>query len=353
MDDRPNIHLRMINKLERLPGYLYRRYILYTKLKPLERQNARGLNFNSANTVALFSNPRGGSTWLGELLASVPKSALVYEPLYRGFIKTNGQMPAKHSGKTAEFDKLDFYYYQPIPEDENWPEAEEFFHQLFNRELITLSMYHENEWRAIPEAEKFIFKFCTADLLLPWLVKRFNIAPIFLTRHPCAVVASQLKHVGWQHVRSNPKVNFPDFRYNEVYKQYESIFKEISSPEENLAAFWAIRTRYVTQHSQNNKDWLTVSYEGLVSNPEEEVQRIFNYLNWEIPDTLWKQIHQPSSSSNASSLSNLQSGNQLSSWQRSLKPAQIDRILRIVEQFGITEYSQELEPEYKKLYSID
>lgn len=37
-------------------------------------------------------------------------------------------------------------------------------------------------------------------MLLPWIVKNFNVNPILLIRHPCAVVNSQIRHENWNHI---------------------------------------------------------------------------------------------------------------------------------------------------------
>jgi len=67
----------------------------------------------------LFADPRGGSTWLGQLLQDRPTSALIDEPLWRGFYKSDGSMPSKSSGKLDELKELEFYYYQHIDENDN------------------------------------------------------------------------------------------------------------------------------------------------------------------------------------------------------------------------------------------
>lgn len=340
----------MINNLKKLPSQLYRRYILYTQLLPYARRNKGKKVFNSKDTIAVFSSPRGGSTWLGELLATLPNSSLVYEPLFRGFINTNNVMPDKWQVKTQYVKDLNFYFYQPIPEEGSWPEAQEFLFKLFNRELVTLSMYHENVWTDIPKSEHFIFKFCTAELMLPWIVNNFDISPILLVRHPCAVVASQLQHIGWNNVRRDPKIKIPDFKFNDIYLKYQDLFNQIKTPEENCAAFWAIKTLHTVGHPDNNKKWITVSYEKLYADSINEVPRIFKRLNKEVPEKVWQKLDKPSRSSTASSLNNLNEGNQLASWRKSLTHNQIDKILRTIQKFGIDFYDDSLEPDYSKVY---
>ena len=48
-------------------------------------------NFNVENSIIIFSEARGGSTWLMEILSTIPKTAINWEPLH---VK-NGVVPKK------------------------------------------------------------------------------------------------------------------------------------------------------------------------------------------------------------------------------------------------------------------
>lgn len=82
---------------------VYNRLIYYSYILPFARRNESTHIINPKNTILIFSNPRGGSTWLAEILNSIPSLAI--EPL--------------KLGKLKEFNKLNFCRYQPIPENAN------------------------------------------------------------------------------------------------------------------------------------------------------------------------------------------------------------------------------------------
>jgi hypothetical protein len=318
-------------------------YEYYRYIRPFTKKNRSLDNLNSNTNISVFSEPRGGSTWVGEILCKIPNSILVFEPMFL--------MPAYR-----EIKKVNFCFNQYIPENADWPEAEEYFRQLYNREIGSLSAfriyYHNDNLANIASAKYFIYKDVNSNMLLPWLTKRFNINPIYILRHPCAVIASQLKYKHWDYILKDVKAYFPDpqNRYKEIYTQYQDIIDTITKPEERLAAEWALHNIIPVSHEENDRRWITVSYEKLYKDPEPSLTRIFNRLNIEIPGEILTEITRPSITTIDESRTNIKAGNQLESWKRSLSSTQVKNILRIVNEFGIDFYDESPEPDYSKIY---
>lgn len=308
------------------------RIIYHTMIKNAENRNSKKDNINPQNTLMIFSSPRGGSTWLAEVLSTIPSSALCIEPLYQG---------------VKELSDIGFFWHQPIPVDATWNEAKLILKKLFNREILRLNMYDRNNIRSLANSDTFIFKLCYGNLLLEWLTNEFDINPILLVRHPCAVVASQLKHPGWG---KTINYNIPDFRYNEVYKQYEDILKTITTVEENYAATWCITMMYSLQSPANDKKWITVAYENLYENYEYEIERIFRRLGLKIPEDIYSKKHILSQTTDTSSANLIANKKQLSKWQKILSPSQQSNVMRIVEAFGIDCYNLDIRPDINKMY---
>ena len=59
------------------------RIIYHTILSKQESKNGLTHNITPQNTLLIFANPRGGSTWLAEILNEIPDTALALEPLYK------------------------------------------------------------------------------------------------------------------------------------------------------------------------------------------------------------------------------------------------------------------------------
>lgn len=310
----------------------------YWFLRNREKEN-KSFTFSKANTIAIFSDPRGGSTWLSELMQQIPNSALAFEPLLKGTL--------------GEVEKLNFIPNQPIPENAEWTEANDLFLRLFKREILSPRLYRFNDLKKIPNADTFIFKFCWANMMMPWIVKNFDISAILFVRHPCAVISSQLKYGAWDYLKKMPvSLNFSDsdFKFKEVYEPYSSIFSRIKTPEEYLAAVWCTLKLFTLMHPENNRKWITVSYEKLYLDPESELNRIFGRLSLPMPDGIHKSIYAPSRTTIKSSLKDIQNKNKISSWKKDLTKGQIKRIFEIIEAFGIKGYSESVEPDYKFLY---
>lgn len=326
-----------------LSGKIYRNAYYHTVLKYLEFQNSRKKNIDKGSTLTIFSSPRGGSTWLAELLSrSIAHSTLLLEPLYRGQYQTSGRMPSGHKARVP-VDKLGYWYYQPIMEDEDWPESLELFRSLLNRENLALSMVYENELRQIAGSDHFIYKFCYGHLLMPWMVKHFDVSCIFLTRHPGAVIASQLRHGGWNHLQAGDASRFilPTFRNSDFFEKYKHITEKIRTPEENLAAMWAISVGSVMAHPKNNVAWKTISYEGLFMDPEETLVDVLEYLGKPYSEKALDDIRKPSKTTNDASYKDLSNNTQLESWRRKLSSKQVERISDILHEFEIDFYSMD------------
>lgn len=304
--------------------------------------------------VGIFGFARGGTTWLAELLKSIPSSTLVWEPLFRyRQYQWNWLNPfAYPEQKIKGFD-----WNQHIPQDAEWPEAEEFFAKLLNRQIQNLKLLRFNDLKKVNIREDvFIYKFCFGNLLLPWLMDHFDLKAIVLVRHPAAVVSSSLKfgeNFHWH--RENPKVSINNHqKYNpEFLKRYHDAAQIVNSAEAHLAFQWAVQYDYLINHPYNNLKWLTVSYEKLYLHPEEEVNRIFNYLDFQVPENTWDKLKKVSfSSSSDHSKDAIKSGNQLEGWKRNLTKKQVSNIFQVLNAIGIDFYTENAVPDYKKLYKL-
>lgn len=329
------------------------RYQLHRYLQPFCREQLAMRTYSPQNTIALFAQPRSGSTWLAEILNHIPKSIILNEPLWRGHLQTHGVMPGKEEGKVEETKKLNFYYYQPIPEEARWPDAEAFFDKLFRGGVCKIGLYKLNEFAKLANAEVFLVKFCYAHLLFHWLIGRYPIRPVVLIRHPCAVVASQLQHYSWNTFKKAPFFKLAHFLHNNYYLQYEEILKNTHTPEGVLAALWAINIKAIQQPHLHNKEWLTIAYEKLYLQSEKELGRLFAWLQYPIPPPLQECIYQPSISTSIASrklLMNQDPYKHLVQWKESLNKRQISNIMHVVADFGIKYYtSDNLEPDYDSL----
>jgi hypothetical protein len=319
-------------------AYQYFRYLL-----PFASSGKRS-PINSDRIISVFSDPRGGSTWISDMFCQLPDSMLIWEPLFL--------FPLYR-----EIRDVGFCFHQYIPEDADWPAAEEYFTKLYDMRISStrgFRIYALNKsLKGLHRKKHFVYKDCCSNMLLPWLTARFDINPVYVIRHPCAVVASQLKYKHWDYIQNDVKAYFPDKndRYKDMHILYKDIIDRIKRPEERMAAEWALHNLVPIHHPENDIRWVTVSYERLYKYPEPEITRIFRRLHLEIPESLLPQIRKPSGTALESSKNTIQSGQQLESWRQSLTREQIANILNIVREFGMDLYDDSPEPDYGKIYA--
>jgi hypothetical protein len=325
------------------------RLVLYQHIYPFVRGN-QSRTINRENTICLFCQPRGGSTWLAEILLHIQGSVLIDEPLWRGKMKTPWEKPELSDRKVPEIADLDFYFNQYIPEFEEWPEAKTVFDKILSGRSRSKGLYEEQDYVRMKNRGIYITKFCYANLLMPWLIRQFDFKSILLTRHPCAVIASQLKHTSWKNLKIDEPVVWDEFPYTDFYRSKVEKVGKIGNIETFLAVVWALNFQQTAMHPQNNQDWLTVSYERLSLYFESEIHRINQHLPSDLnPDIIDRE--KPSKSTSFQTNGKPIFHKKVAAWKKELTKKQISDILGVLERFDIDIYNQYAEPDYRRLYT--
>lgn len=339
----------MPSQIENKFSKIHDRLILYRYILPFIKKNKERI-ISPQNTLCLFCQPRGGSTWLAEIFLHIPNSVLIDEPLWRGKVTEPFSRPDYYSRKVPQISDLDFFYNQHIPQDEDWPDAKAVFENILSGRAASLGLYNEQDLKRLRKGDFYITKFCYANLLMPWLIDHFNLNAILLTRHPCAVVASQLKYPAWQNINMEVFRNIDDFPFNQIYYSALEKVGKIDNSEKYLALIWGMGFKNTAMHRENNKKWLSISYEGLWNDFECELDRISERFSYDLK-SLNIDAGKPSSSTEPHSLKNIEERTQLSSWKKELNSKQISDILNVLEKLEIDIYTDKLEPDFDQLYS--
>jgi len=311
----------------------------------------RSFEFNSQNTVAVFAQPRGGSTWFTNLINALPHSAKIDGPLYQGAFIPDGTMPSGKVSKLKSLNELDLHFHQYIPHNADWPEAKDFFQQLFSQHFYTPYLFQETSLSELTKARRFVFKFYHASLMMPWIVENFDVKSIFLVRNPYAVIASQLNYYAFEQTILTGQYKIPTFRFSEFFDQYEDILTEIKKPEEILAARWCLNYMPLVSNPDNNRKWLTVSYESMLLHKEQELERVFNFIGQPIPAGIEKIYRIPSISTEKSADEIKDVTKHLNNWKFRLSSEQIENIGKVLRKFQVVGYSEEMEPNYDVIYN--
>ncbi|NIQ14129.1 MAG: hypothetical protein GTO02_06915, partial [Candidatus Dadabacteria bacterium] len=204
--------------------------------------------------------------------------------------------------------------------------------------------------RQMVNVDYYIFKFVRANMLIEWLTKNFPLKkPVFIIRHPCAVVSSIL-NLSWD---SNCKLS-PEF-YNH-YPFFNEIINHAKTEEEKFAVLWC-QENYVALNQSKPYSFILISYEKLISEPINELKKIFNEWEIEFPPEILSNFSIPSKTFNMNRDNHYIKNNKIDSlkllgrWKSDLSTKQIDRILKIVNMCGMDFYTDNLEPDYNRLYS--
>ncbi len=288
-------------------------------------------NINLSKVLIITGSPRSGTTWLGELISNIPKSIMLFEPL-----NLNRNPRAK---------EFEFEWRTYINSNSDNPKAKEFFEDLFNCRFVNSWITSEVPISRLFDIQYFIFKFVRANMLIDWLNNNFKInKPVFIIRHPCAVVSSQLRLKQFSKVENA----LMSENYYKDYPVNKEKLKKYKYTEEIYAARWC-QENYVPLIN-NSSSLLIITYENLLNNPEEEIKKIFTAWNIEIPSQVYKML----SSSSSTTYRDVDHKNKLkilTNWQEKLNKDQQKKILNVVKDFGMDFYTEELEPDYERLYS--
>jgi hypothetical protein len=187
--------------------------------------------------------------------------------------------------------------------------------------------------------EAYVVNFVTANMMLPWMCEVFGLRSIHMVRHPCAVVSSQLVHGAWEEIEKS-FVEHPAL-FNKS-PHLGAIFERIETHEEILAFNWAIQN-WVPLSSSTSEKWLTTTYERLVDDGLDEVDRLFQGLGIKTPQKAHQMLRTPSATT-VTDDQRSESDGRLARWRSHLRSRQIDQILTVVHDVGVTGYTENLRP---------
>jgi hypothetical protein len=288
-------------------------------------------------SILITGTGRSGTTWLAEVLRRLPNSVFQTEPL----------RPPTRGPR-----ELGFGWHQHIPENVEWPEAEQYFYKLLSGLWHHRDSFRFNESKDLTVCEFYIIKFVRAQLLLPWLARKFNNQrTIYILRSPYAVVASQLRHGAWAATEPTfeTDLNHRSRYYQAPYTDRWELLKSINSVAGVHAANWAIENEYLINHPRNNKDWITICYEDLVIQPFESLKSFFERAQLPMPQYVSNEFNRPSSS--AEQGFDASTDKRLFGWRSNLSAEQYQEINRILDWLGIDFYTREGEPVRERIYN--
>jgi len=317
-----NITKKFTNRIQKVNFILKQKAVQLNSLFP----------HDTRDTVILTGAPRSGTTWLGEILNTIPRSAVLFEPL--------------HLRNVHEARKAGFEWVTLLDETDDCPEKYEFMKKAFTGKLINNWTAREIKTKPFKECltvETWIVKFVRANLILDWLVEQFPIRrPLLIIRHPCAVVASQIRRE-WRY-----RINMETLRNEPLLKRFPHLAEKLDgleSIEQYLAAKWCFDYYYPLLKKEADQFELVI-YENLVKNGKEAIKKIFSALEMKVPEKAYSQLRVPSLTAHHG---DPWIEGPLLGWTKVFNKKQVKLILDVVEKFGMNFYTDALEPDYYRL----
>jgi hypothetical protein len=329
------------------PSYLPQ---LSKPLKSFLRANLAKLNkiifqikdYELRDTLVVAGTPRSGTTWLAEVLSATSEYAMIYEPL--------------HPVRFPEAARSGFQARTYLPAGKTWISGEKYLEEVFTGRISSARFEGMKNFKKAILSHKLIVKFIRVNRLLPWLSEKFNVRHIILLiRHPCAVIASQLRsgYYGYNDI----------FLGHDICPKKEKIVREaqnidcidgniikkierIETPEEVLATLWCL-DNYVPLTSPQKNRWLLVPYEKLMIEKTISINHIIDMCGILSSKKNVECITKPSRTASSDLITaNIQ---QLSKWKNNLSNDQITKVLNMVSAFGLDFYTDAITPDYNGL----
>ena len=272
--------------------------------------------YNMEDTICLTSSPRSGSTWLAERLVEIGKLDWIDEPL-----RISG-------GKT------DPLYIQGLRARSYLTDSDEHRSDTVRKIIATALAGRLGYLKLNPSIRRrLLLKFVRFNRLLPWAAREFNLNQnILLVRHPCAVVASQLRMHNKKSVWANVKYPAPD-----IPNYLKDKVNSLSNGEihRTLAINWAVDQR-IPIYDDRPESALLVFYEDLILNEVNELKRICDFSR-----LTFKQKRDKAS---ATAAPDFAKNKQIEKWKDQLSLEVIDDIIQTVHDLGVDIYSSSSEP---------
>ncbi len=323
----------MLNWIKRMTQRLLNRS--KPELARLVRRFRLGMHKKNSieQTQVIAGSPRSGTTWLAAVLQALPRTALSYEPL--------------HLNRVPEAREAGFSWRTYLPPDAERTKMETFLRKVLQGNFFRSELLKRTSVFRAMFFRRLIVKSVRANRLLPWLLHQFPDLPppLLLLRHPCAVVSSQLQHPDWDTDEVRLHTLPPAFR------DQQDFLDSLTTPEEKLAASWAIDQRVALEHCER-KSVTLVTYEGLVRHGRRIVRRLLRARSLPLPEVVLEALRSETPGTLPDSAVDPKDA-PLKIWRKRLSEEQVDRVLSTIRQLGIRFYGKELKPDYDQLSTFD
>ena len=265
-------------------------------------------------SILVAGTARSGTTWLGDILAAQLNGRIMFEPF--------------HARKVKAFSH--YHYFQYMRPNEANEDLATYCQRVFSGDIRDGWIDNYVEVRS-PQYR--IIKEIRANLMLKWIQTHFpQVRQLFIIRHPCAVVLSRLT-LNWDTDRDIEPFLSQSKLMKDFLEKKMDIITAATAPEEKHAVIWCVSNLIPLQQFQKG-ELQVLFYENLCTQPEVEISQLFQSMQLDYDDSLLDTLDIPSTTTIQTSAI-ITGDNRVNSWQNELSSQQIDRVLSIVQAFGL------------------
>lgn len=266
------------------------------------------------STTILASSGRSGSTWVGNILQSLPGTRQIFEPFH-----------PKHG--IGELARNRYRYIEP---GSTQNDLQREFRMLIEGRTRSRWIDQFNGVLTLRYTRRLL-KEVRINLLLPWLAHEFpNYRYVLLLRHPAAVVQSQIRG-GWA-LDANRLLS----QEIPISQSVREALKDSRYTEPGFASnlvFWALENAVALQlaHQQNT---LLLFYEDLCVSPDQELERLSVHLGTPVANTAKRALDRVSWSSR-SAVASYSVEQKISGWKETISAHNVQVMREILEICGL------------------
>ncbi len=296
------------------------------ELKLLARAHLQVYQPDGSPHVFVFSTPRSGSTWLGEIIWTQPGFKFCNEPL-------NVRNPhVRHHLGIGTWDEL--------YADDARSSIERYFRGFCSGRLRFNDPFPLRH-RYRPITHRIVFKEIHAGHDdINWFGDTFNARITYLVRHPIAVSLSREVYATLRTLLDSPYSR----HFSAAQRAYAERILESGSKLERGVLAWCLQNAVPLRNAR--PDWVVLSYEQLALDPAPVVDRLSERLQLPRPETMLAQVKVASRSTRKSDPATQRILKQgapdrpwlVDRWRERVNEADERRAMEILERFDLDTY---------------
>lgn len=270
---------------------------------------------NYHNTIFVAGAPRSGTSWLQDMVNYKQEHRIVFEPF--------------HSKKTKEVKHFHFRQYLS-------PDNREERYLAPARDILSGNV--RNSWVDNYNKKFFVQKRLVKDvrtnLMLKWIKTTFPEIPIiYIMRHPCAVALSRRERGFSTHL--NVYLDQNQLMMDHL-KPFEHIINNAKDMFDKHMIMWCI-DNYVPLQQFLKGEMHIVFYEHLCIQPNEEIQKIFKFLDTpcDINDPVLQGLIKKPSLLSRDGSAILHQKNLIDEWKTGINEAETKRAVELLKLFSL------------------